>query len=53
MNWPPSKSFTSTRNRMGFRHFVAINYGGQGKNRWIQLIAVLDGKAKVKVKAKV
>ena len=24
--WPPNKAWTSTRLRVGYRHFVAINY---------------------------
>ena len=47
MRWPPSKSWTSTSTREGFRHFVAINYGGKGKNRWVTLVAVLDGKSRL------
>jgi len=43
MNWPPPKSFTSTKIRLGFRHFVAINYGGSGLERWVNLVSVLDG----------
>ncbi len=43
MNWPPNKSWTSTSPVKGFRHFVAINYGGEGPNRWVSLVAVLDG----------
>ncbi len=46
MKWPPCKSWTSTSLQKGFRHFVAINYGGQGKQRWVLLVSVLDGNAR-------
>ena len=45
MGWPPSKAWTSAKRIMGFRHFVAINYGGEGKKRWVSLVSVLDGKS--------
>ena len=44
MKWPPNKAWTSSILRKGFRHFVAINYGGKGLNRWVNLVSVLDGK---------
>ena len=47
MRWPPIKSWTSTSLREGFRHFVAINYGGRGFGRWVLLVAVLDGNARL------
>ena len=47
MKWPPNKSWTSTSTRKGFRHFVAINYGGKGKERWVILVSVLDGKSRL------
>ncbi len=43
MKWPPPKSWTSTSSREGFRHFVAINYGEEQYQRWVNLVAVLDG----------
>ena len=49
MQWPPNKAWTSTTLRVGFRHFVAINYGGKGVERWVQLVSVLEGKARLKV----
>jgi len=50
MSWPPGLSWTSTYLREGFRHFVAINYGGQGNERWVTLVAVLDGKSRLLVR---
>ena len=50
MRWPPRLSWTSTYLRQGFRHFVAINYGGQGNERWVTLVAVLDGKSRLSVR---
>ena len=49
MNWPPNKAWTSKYLHKGLRHFVAINYGGEGKNRWVNLVAVLDGEARFKI----
>ncbi len=43
MTWPPSKAYTSNNLKYGYRHFVAINYGGEGDLRWVNLVAVLDG----------
>ena len=47
MKWPPNKSWTSTSLRGGFRHFVAINYGEKGQERWVTLVSVLDGKSRL------
>ncbi len=49
MKWPPNKAWTSKALRKGYRHFVAINYGGKGKERWVQLVSVLDGKATLRI----
>ena len=49
MKWPPNKSWTSAFLRQGFRHFVAINYGGKGKERWVSLVSVLDSKSRLLV----
>ena len=49
MNWPPNKAFTSNKSILGYRHFVAINYGGTGSNRWVSLVSVLDGDIRFKV----
>ena len=49
MRWPPNKAWTSTLLRKGYRHFVAINYGGKGKDRWVNLVAVLDGTSCLRV----
>ena len=49
MKWPPNKAWTSSSLREGFRHFVAINYGGKGKGRWVLLVAVLDGKSRLSI----
>ncbi|WP_320667999.1 TIGR02450 family Trp-rich protein [Prochlorococcus sp. MIT 1307] len=46
MRWPPNKSWTSIYSRNGYRHFVAINYGGKKKERWVALVSVLDGKSR-------
>ena len=49
MRWPPNKAWTSTSLRVGYRHFVAINYGGKGSGRWVNLVSVLDGNSRLKV----
>ena len=49
LNWPPNKAWTSSDVREGFRHFVAFNYGGSGNNRWVTLVSVLDGRARMRV----
>ena len=49
MTWPPNKSFTSTKIRQGYRHFVAINYGCKGKQKWVNLVSVLDGDVRFTV----
>ena len=49
MKWPPIKSWTSRRPINGYRHFVAINYGGIGPERWINMVSVLDGRVRLKV----
>ncbi len=47
MCWPPNKAWTSCSKRKGYRHFVAINYGGSGDSRWVQLVSVLDGSSRL------
>tara|TARA_Y100001968_G_scaffold319311_1_gene350643 strand:- start:1226 stop:1573 length:348 start_codon:yes stop_codon:yes gene_type:complete len=49
MNWPPKKSWTSKKPINGFKHFVAFNYGGKDFSRWVLLVAVLDGKTRLKL----
>ncbi len=49
MRWPPNKSWTSIPIRLGYRHFVAINYGGKGLSRWVGLVSVIDGKIRLRV----
>ncbi len=46
IKWPPNKAWTCTSKRNGFRHFVAINYGGEGIKRWVLMVSVLDGKVR-------
>ncbi len=41
-NWPPIKAWTSKFSIKGQRYFVAINYGGNLRDRWVILISVLD-----------
>ena len=49
MMWPPTKAWTSKESIEGKVHFVAINYGGQSRNRWVIFMSVLDSSLVVKV----
>ncbi len=49
MRWPPNKAWTSSTPQKGYRHYVAINYGGKGKDRWVNLVSVLDGNARLRI----
>ena len=49
MKWPPKKSWKTNFPIKGHIYFVAINYGGRGEGRWVNLVSVLDGKVRVKV----
>ncbi len=48
MIWPPLKAWTSKKSIDGQIHFVAINYGGKLKYRWVILMSVLDSSLVVK-----
>ncbi len=43
LNWPPIKAWTSLYPIKGSIYFVAINYGGEEENRWVNLVCVVDG----------
>ena len=49
MIWPPVKAWTSILKIDGHTHFVAINYGGKLKERWVLMMSVLDSSVVVKV----
>ena len=49
MRWPPDKSFTRRKSLLGQHYFVAINYGGKGIARWVNLVSVLDGNVRLAV----
>lgn len=49
IKWPPKKSWTRILPIKGYRHFVAINYGGEGKDRWLNLVSVLDGEVRLRI----
>ena len=49
MIWPPVKAWTSNVCIDGQLYFVAINYGGKLKKRWVVLMSVLDSSVVVKV----
>ena len=41
MRWPPNQAWTSTRKRIGYRHFAVRQFGGKGEERWVELVPVL------------
>ena len=49
MIWPPVKAWSCKRSIENQVHFVAINYGGQLKDRWVILMSVLDSSVVVKI----
>lgn len=49
IEWPPIKSWTRIVSLEGSHYFVAINYGGNRQNRWVNLVSVLDGDVRTKV----
>ena len=49
MIWPPLKAWTSKQYIEDNRYFVAINYGGKFKDRWVILVSVLDSCVTIKV----
>ena len=49
MIWPPLKAWTCKSKIEGQTHFVAINYGGKHKNKWVVLMSVLDSSLLLKV----
>ena len=49
MKWPPNKAWTSVRRRQGYRHFEVKQYGGKGKDRWVELFPVLEKQIRLSV----
>ena len=47
--WPPLKAWTSQSCIDGQTHFVAINYGGKIKDRWVIMMSVIDSNIVLKV----
>ena len=37
-----SQHWTSAKSQLGFRHFRVAGQGGRGRERWVELVAVLD-----------
>ena len=37
-----AQHWTSSESKLGFRHFRVIGQGGRGRERWVELVAVLD-----------
>ena len=42
MGWKPAQAWTSRQSVEGYRHFRLVLQGGKGKDRWVELEAVLD-----------
>ena len=49
MRWPPNKAWTSICLYKGFRHFVAINYGGAQEKKWVNMVSVIDAGIRLRV----
>ena len=49
MTWPPVKAWSSSIPISNQVYFVAINYGGKLKDRWVILMSVLDSSVVIKV----
>ena len=41
--------WTSTQQRLGYRHFKLVAQGGKGANRWLELEALLDRGQRMRV----
>ena len=42
MGWKPAQAWTSGQPVEGYRHFRLVLQGGKGKDRWVELEAVLN-----------
>ncbi len=49
MRWPPNQAWTSVGKRKGYRHFEVKQYGGQGKDRWVELFPVMEKTTLIRV----
>ena len=49
MRWPPNKAWTAANKREGYRHFEVKQYGGKGKERWVELYPVLKKEILIRV----
>ena len=41
MRWPPNKAWTSVRKREVYHLFEVKQFGGKGKERWVELFPVV------------
>lgn len=46
MAWKPAKAWTSCGPVQGYRHFRLVLHGGKGRERWVELEAVLDASTR-------
>ena len=49
MGWKPAQAWTSGQPVEGYRHFRLVLQGGKGKDRWVELEAVLNSAMRRRV----
>ena len=49
MAWKPAQAWTSCQAVAGYRHFRLVLQGGKGRQRWVELEAVLDPESRVRI----
>ena len=49
MGWRPAQAWTSQSPVAGYRHFRLVLQGGKGRERWVELEAVLDAHTRQRV----
>lgn len=49
MGWRPARAWTSQSPVMGYRHFRLVLQGGKGRERWVELEAVLESGQRCRV----
>ena len=49
MRWPPNKTWTSKSELEGYWHFEVKQYGGKGKERWVELFPINNKKILIRI----
>ena len=44
-----AQHWTSSEPRLGFRHFRVVGEGGRGRDRWVELVALLDSTKRLRL----